>query len=751
MRGFANSLGDLVTIRSLHVRRYRSLGSVSLVGCGQLNVLIGKNNAGKSNILSTIDLLLEHLKRGAVAGPWATLRARDEFTNREQLPPIQIGVEFVLTEKTNRELRERLSKEAPQLENAIAQIQGSPSLSIIICCATERGRPFIFTERMGVGSIDASGQTLGLTGITLLKVDRPTGRELFHQYDSTEALQGDLTAVRELASRGEVRFAFDANEENPARRALMIEQLLRVQTRSPGVRQRIDQSARSAQTLEEFRTAISQIAAEIQAKIQKSQKQETESVIATFAGDAKTIPTYVTWLMQQYGQIPVLHLRETKRPIGRAEADALLKLKVKRGGPARLDSIQQTVQALLGVNIDAFEAETTPRTESSAEMDIDEFLVDANGAGIREALRLILDLELAPPAVAMIEEPEVHLHPGLERAVETYLRERSRFVQMFVTTHSTHFVDSASFQNVYLVSRDKERRTQVEAVGADDGAFKIPAELGLRLSSLFMFEQLVFVEGPSDEAVLRELAKTLGVDFAKANAGFVQMSGIRSFAHFAAEQTLELLARRQMRLWFLVDRDEADDDEVARMVARLGDRATLHVLGRRELENFLLAPLAVQAFILEKRAAAGNPAPDEVKLDDVATSLKLEAEALRDEVLRLRLERRVLRPIYLQNRTIAPGLPEERIRLALNDLQNRLETLPAEREKATASLQDDWPVRAQELAPGSEILKKVATAFGSHFRKEIGDSAKIAKHLRPEDIPAELRNLLNDISRGGRN
>lgn len=57
-------------IRSIKVRRFRSIEKTVLTSCGGLDVLIGKNNAGKSNILSTIDLMHTHLSGATIAGSW---------------------------------------------------------------------------------------------------------------------------------------------------------------------------------------------------------------------------------------------------------------------------------------------------------------------------------------------------------------------------------------------------------------------------------------------------------------------------------------------------------------------------------------------------------------------------------------------------------------------------------------------------------------------------------------------------------
>ena len=83
-------------IRSVQVRRFRSIENAGLRACGELNVLIGKNNSGKSNLLATIELVYRHLQNAAIAGPWETARPVDEFTGRQADTPLQVGMEFDL-------------------------------------------------------------------------------------------------------------------------------------------------------------------------------------------------------------------------------------------------------------------------------------------------------------------------------------------------------------------------------------------------------------------------------------------------------------------------------------------------------------------------------------------------------------------------------------------------------------------------------------------------------------------------------
>jgi hypothetical protein len=198
-------------------------------------------------------------------------------------------------------------------------------------------------------------------------------------------------------------------------------------------------------------------------------------------------------------------------------------------------------------------------------------------------------------------------------------------------------------------------------------------------------------------------------------------------------------------MWFVTDRDERDDVEVAKMMAMLGDRACLCVLKQRELENYLAEPRAIVSFIGEKRRLAGmsGEPPSE---GEITVALQEAAGALKEEVVRLRLERRVLAPLVLQGRGLT-GSVVERLDAAKQSLEKRGQSINAEEKLVRGQVDDSWQADALSIVPGTMLLDKVVAKYGVRFNKEAGDSLRLARVLSATAIPAELIELLRQVTR----
>jgi hypothetical protein len=161
------------------------------------------------------------------------------------------------------------------------------------------------------------------------------------------------------------------------------------------------------------------------------EKTPIAGTIYTIGGQQHVVPEYVLALCRQLSSIKVLYQSERREPIGLADAQRLLSLRVKKGGEKLFRTFQSTVAGLTGVEVNAFEddaasAVTSPYDRArAAKLDVDNFLVQANGSGIKEALRLMINIELGVPDIMLIEEPELHLYPALETSVMRYLRRKS--------------------------------------------------------------------------------------------------------------------------------------------------------------------------------------------------------------------------------------------------------------------------------------------------------------------------------------
>ncbi len=230
------------------------------------------------------------------------------------------------------------------------------------------------------------------------------------------------------------------------------------------------------------------------------------------------------------------------------------------------------------------------------------------GDGIQSAIILsFLPYVMQEPAFFFIEEPEMYLHPGLQRKILNFFASRQMHV-FFLTTHSNHFLDiTIDIKDVSIFTFRKELGQDsdddqtptfmLESINSGDSSSL--ELLGVRNSSIFLVNATIWVEGITDRWYLRAMLNAYLEYLRQAGSAYLHLEedvhysfveyGGANITHWSfldeEEHPIEV-ERLCSRAMIVVDKD--GDSKLARKEAlqkKLGDN--LIILPGREIENLL--------------------------------------------------------------------------------------------------------------------------------------------------------------------
>jgi len=328
----------------------------------------------------------------------------------------------------------------------------------------------------------------------------------------------------------------------------------------------------------------------------------------------------------------------------------------------------------------------------------------------------------------IIDEPEIYLHPDVQRQLLNILRESGPDILM--ATHSTEIMGDADHSEILLVDKEKKSAHRLKDIEGVQQALEIVGSIqNITLTQLARNRRLIFVEGLGDFRIIRRFAQKIGlselasgIDLTPVESGgFSSWESIRSFA-----SVFEKAVGRNVNIGVVYDRDYLPEEQVQSIVEDLKKHLEIvHIHGRKEIENYLLIPTALEKALnkaIQERARRSGveivvPKPVQELLDDITTPLRSDIQAQ-----------------YIDKRS--QFLKHTKFDGATINSQ----TIKMFEEK--------WSTieKRMEIVPGKDVLKKLRERVQNDYSVNLTDN-KIIDEINKDDIPEEFLELIYTLEK----
>lgn len=350
-----------------------------------------------------------------------------------------------------------------------------------------------------------------------------------------------------------------------------------------------------------------------------------------------------------------------------------------------------------------------------------------SGFGFQIWLQLLTHIFRASEStLIVIDEPEIYLHPDVQRQLLGILRDRQ--ADILLATHSTEIMSEADPSEIVFVDKSSRSGRRLKNIDDIQGVLtRVGSAQNITLSRLAVNRRVLFVEGDKDFRLLRRFAAKIGLSklsaggdmTASESGGFSSWIEVRALAA-GFEKALGV----QLHVAAVFDRDFWCDEQIDEIKEELSRHIQFaHIHDRKEIENYMLIPEVLERAV-DKALAERQRRTGVVVERTQSISQMLDAVS--------RGDRRDLESQYIAKR--------------LEYFKGSRKDSATVTREATDIFDRKWGAikTRMEIVRGKNVLARLRAKIHQDLGVSLTDHRIINAFLK-EEVPADLESLLHGL------